>query len=64
MTSMPHLARSKGLGIRTKEALMQVEDDFVNHFAADVDPVKAKVMYAVQQPLSASALQEVMGIPA
>jgi pimeloyl-ACP methyl ester carboxylesterase len=26
------------------------EDDFVNHFAADVDPVKAKVMYAVQQP--------------
>jgi len=27
------------------------EDDFVNHFAADVDPVKAKVMFAVQQPL-------------
>jgi hypothetical protein len=26
------------------------EDDFVNHFAADVDPVKAKIMYAVQQP--------------
>src|SRR5437588_12500589 len=23
------------------------EDDFVHHFAADVDPVKAKVMYAV-----------------
>ena len=40
------------------------EDDFVHYFAADVDPVKAKVMYAVQQPLSASALQEVMGIPA
>ena len=40
------------------------EDDFVHHFAADVDPVKAKVMYAVQQPLSASALQEVMGVPA
>src|SRR5215472_13272034 len=33
-----------------------LEDDFVNHFAADVDPVKARVMYAVQQPLSASAL--------
>src|SRR5271169_4779977 len=30
------------------------EDDFVNHFAADVDPVKAKVMYAVQQPLATS----------
>jgi len=40
------------------------EDDFVNHFAADVDPVKAKVMYAVQQTLSASALNEVMGVPA
>ena len=40
------------------------EDDFVNHFAADVDPVKAKVMYAVQQPLSATALSDVMGPPA
>jgi Alpha/beta hydrolase family len=40
------------------------EDDFVHHFAADVDPVKAKVMYAVQQPLHASALADVMGVPA
>ena len=40
------------------------EDDFVNHFAADVDPVKAKVMYAVQQPLSAGILKEIMGVPA
>jgi pimeloyl-ACP methyl ester carboxylesterase len=40
------------------------EDDFVNHFAADVDPVKAKVMFAVQQPLHWSALGEVMGVPA
>jgi len=40
------------------------EGDFVNHFAADVDPLKAKVMYAVQQPLAASALGEVMGVPA
>jgi pimeloyl-ACP methyl ester carboxylesterase len=40
------------------------EDDFVNHFAADVDPVKAKVMYAVQQPLAASSFGDVMGIPA
>src|SRR5437660_2906394 len=40
------------------------EDDFVHHFAADVDPVKADVMYAVQQALSASSLQEVMGVPA
>jgi pimeloyl-ACP methyl ester carboxylesterase len=40
------------------------EDDFVNHFAADVDPVKARVMFAVQQALSASALGDVMGKPA
>src|ERR687895_1912245 len=40
------------------------EDDFVNHFAADVDPVKARVMCAVQQPLHWSALGEVMGVPA
>ena len=40
------------------------EDDFVNHFAADVDPVKARGMYAVQQPVAASAFQDVMGVPA
>src|SRR5919198_2715659 len=40
------------------------EDDFVNHFAADVDPVKAKVMYAVQQPLHTSSLGDVMSVPA
>ena len=40
------------------------EDDFVKHFAADVDPVKARVMHAAQQPLAATALQEVMGTPA
>lgn len=40
------------------------EDDFVGHFAADVDPFKAKGMYAVQQPLHISALENVMGVPA
>ena len=40
------------------------EDDFVHHFAADVDPVRARVMHAVQQPLAGSTLQEVMGVPA
>jgi pimeloyl-ACP methyl ester carboxylesterase len=40
------------------------EDDFVGHFAADVDPVKARVMYAVQQPLSMSTFDDVMGEPA
>ena len=40
------------------------EDDFVNYFAADVGPVKARVMYAVQQPLAATGFNEVMGVPA
>ena len=40
------------------------EDDFVNYFAADVDPEKAMIMHAVQQPLHASSLDEVMGPPA
>jgi len=40
------------------------EDDFVNHFAADIDPVQAKVMYAEQQPLNVSTLADVMGVPA
>ncbi len=40
------------------------EDDFVHHFAADVDPAKARVLYAVQQPLATSALGDVMGYPA
>jgi pimeloyl-ACP methyl ester carboxylesterase len=40
------------------------EDDFVGHFAADIDPVKAKVMYAVQQPLHLSTFEDVMGAPA
>src|SRR3989442_1179414 len=31
------------------------EDDFVNHFAADVEGVKARVMFAVQQPIAAAA---------
>jgi pimeloyl-ACP methyl ester carboxylesterase len=40
------------------------EDDFVHHFAADVDPVRARVMYAVQQPLAGSAFTDVLGVPA
>src|SRR6201994_1861309 len=34
------------------------EDDFVKHFAADVDPARARVLHAVQQALSASTLQD------
>jgi pimeloyl-ACP methyl ester carboxylesterase len=40
------------------------EDDFVGYFAAGVDPVTARVMYAVQQPLATSAFGDVMGVPA
>ena len=40
------------------------EDDFVNHFAGDLDPVKANALYAVQQPLAASAFNDVMTVPA
>ena len=40
------------------------QDDFVHHFAADVEPVEANVMYAVQQPLAASTLGDVMAAPA
>jgi pimeloyl-ACP methyl ester carboxylesterase len=40
------------------------EDDFVAHFAGDIDPVVARVMFAVQQPLAASTLGDVMGVPA
>jgi pimeloyl-ACP methyl ester carboxylesterase len=40
------------------------EDDFVGHFAADVEPVKARAMFAVQQPIATSAFQDIMGAPA
>ncbi len=40
------------------------EGDFVSHFAADVDPARARVMYAVQQALAASTLQDVIDVPA
>ena len=40
------------------------EDDFVDHFAADVDQTWARGMYAVQQALAMSAFDDVMGVPA
>ncbi|MEJ2886362.1 alpha/beta fold hydrolase [Actinomycetospora aeridis] len=40
------------------------EDGFVGHFAADVDPATARVLHAAQQPLAASTLEDVMGVPA
>ena len=40
------------------------EGDFVDHFAGDVEPLKAKVMYAVQQPIAMAIFDEVMAEPA
>src|SRR6476660_702593 len=39
------------------------EEDFVGHFAGDVDRRQARVMWAVQQPLAGSALTDVTGGP-
>ena len=39
-------------------------DDFVGHFAADLPPEVASVMYAAQQPLAASTLGDVISDPA
>ena len=40
------------------------EEDFVGHFASDVDPVKARLLHAVQQGLSMTTFEDVMGPPA
>ena len=40
------------------------EEDFLGHFAADVDPTRAKVMYAAQQAVSMSVFDDTMGTPA
>jgi hypothetical protein len=40
------------------------EDDFVVHFASGVDPARARVLHAVQQPLHGSTFNDVMGAPA
>ena len=40
------------------------EADFVEHFAGDLDPTQARVLYAVQQPISMSTFDYTMGEPA
>jgi pimeloyl-ACP methyl ester carboxylesterase len=40
------------------------EDDFVTHFSSGVERSRAKVMCAVQQGLSMSTFEDVMGVPA
>ena len=39
-------------------------DDFLAHFAPDVDAADADIMHAVQQPLTVTAFDDVMGTPA
>jgi pimeloyl-ACP methyl ester carboxylesterase len=40
------------------------EEDFVAHFASGVETSRARVMCAVQQALSMSTFEDVMGVPA
>jgi pimeloyl-ACP methyl ester carboxylesterase len=40
------------------------EADFVGHFAADLDPAQARILHAVQQPISMSTFEYTMGVPA
>ena len=40
------------------------QDDFVGHFASGVDPERARVLHAVQQPLAGSTFTDVMDVPA
>jgi pimeloyl-ACP methyl ester carboxylesterase len=40
------------------------EADFVGHFAGDLDPAQARVLFAVQQPISMSTFEYTMGEPA
>jgi pimeloyl-ACP methyl ester carboxylesterase len=64
LASGPPTPALANLDIDEKGFAWLPKDDFVNHFAADVDLVKANVMFAVQQPLSTSTLGDVMGVPA
>jgi len=40
------------------------EHDYMNHFAADVNPTQSRIMHATQQPLAAAAFDTKMGVPA
>jgi pimeloyl-ACP methyl ester carboxylesterase len=55
--SLANLVVDDGFGALPK-------DDFVEHFAFGVDPAKAAVLWSVQQPISLSAFDYVMGTPA
>jgi pimeloyl-ACP methyl ester carboxylesterase len=60
----PPPAALANLSIDDKGFAWLPQDDFVAHFAADVDPIQARVMHAVQQPVHTGALAQEMGAPA
>jgi pimeloyl-ACP methyl ester carboxylesterase len=60
----PPTAALANLSIDDKGFAWLPQDDFVGHFAADVDPAQARVMHAVQQPLHTNSLGQEMGAPA
>jgi pimeloyl-ACP methyl ester carboxylesterase len=39
------------------------EDDFVGHFAGDLEPAEARVLWAAQQPISLGTFEYVVGTP-
>jgi pimeloyl-ACP methyl ester carboxylesterase len=60
----PPPAALANLSIDDKGFAWLPQDDFVGHFAADVDPAQARVMHAVQQALHTNSLGQEMGAPA
>jgi len=64
-SAVTHGSAGAGESHRRRAGLRRLpQDDFVSHFAADVDPVKARVMHAAQQPVAMSVFDDVMGTPA
>jgi pimeloyl-ACP methyl ester carboxylesterase len=64
LSSGPPTPATAHLSVDDKKFAWLPEDDFVNHFAGDVDPAKARILHAVQQPIALSAFDDVMGTPA
>jgi pimeloyl-ACP methyl ester carboxylesterase len=60
----PPPAALANLSIDDKGFAWLPQDDFVGHYAADVDPAQARVMHAVQQALHTNSLGQEMGAPA
>ena len=64
LSSGPPTPATAHLDIDARGFAWLPEDDFVEHFAVGVDPAKARVLHAAQQPIAASAFEDVMGVPA